>query len=209
MASEAEIALRGAILKEGELQVERTAGTFRSPWVARRVILTEVGLFVYETANARKKEARGPLVVMIPIETLNGVLLEPAKKKRHFLVLASFFKDHRFLCESEETAAEWRRLLAGAMVARRKQAAVKGKADSGGSMGRAGGAARLELARDLRDVEAARNEELNALLQSYLERRTACVDELLRRELWAVREQANAIRSAIAAVLAARSAGGT
>ncbi len=104
-----------------QLQVERTAGTFRSPWVARRIVLTEVGVYVFELS--RKKE-RGALLLMIPIETVNGVLIETEKKKKFYLVLASFFKDHRFLCDSEASANEWRRLLAAAMVGRRKQATV-------------------------------------------------------------------------------------
>jgi hypothetical protein len=176
--------------------VERTAGTFRSPWVARRVILTEVGIYVYELS--RKKE-NGPLLLMIPIETVNGVLVEHEKKKKFFLILTSFFKDHRFLCESEVLASEWRRLLAGAMVGRRKQATVRGKRMSMREKS-------MDVARNLRDVEAGRNEETNALLQLYLERRNACVDELMRRELWAVRDQAAHMKSAINAVLAARAA---
>lgn len=56
----------------------------------------------------------------------------------------------------------------------------------------------------MRDIEAGRNEETNSILQVYLERRTACVDELMRRELYAVREKAAQMKAAIAAVLAAR-----
>jgi hypothetical protein len=90
------------------------------------------------------------------------------------------------------------------MVGRRKQATVRSR---GGTAGRLSVRERsLEIARDLRDVEAARNEETNALLASYLERRTQCVDELMRRELYAVREQAAQLRAAMTAVLAARAA---
>ncbi len=163
-------------------------------------MLTEVGLYVFEMPSAKKKNERGALLLMIPIETVNGVLLESVKKK-HFLVLPSFFKDHRFLCESEAAACEWRRLLAAAMVGRRKQATIRnrGAADRMSLRERA-----VEAAQDIRDVEAARNEETNALLQAYLEKRTQCLDELMRRELWAVREQAAAAKGHIAALLARR-----
>lgn len=112
-------------------------------------------------------------------------------------------QDHRFLCESEAAASEWRRLLAGAMVGRRKQATVRSR----GTTDRLSVRERsMEIAQDLRDVEAARNEETNALLARYLERRTQCVDELMRRELYALRDQAAQLRQAAAAVLSARAA---
>lgn len=43
--------LRGAVLKEGEVEVERMATvTFRSPWMLRHVVLTEQGLYLYASA---------------------------------------------------------------------------------------------------------------------------------------------------------------
>ena len=116
--------LKGSILKAGEMHAERTGGTFRSPWVARRVILTDYGLYIFEQGKRGKSE-RGALVLMIPIETVNGVKLESDKKK-HYVVLATFLKDHRLLQSNEGEAMEWRRLVQQAILARRKQATVRG-----------------------------------------------------------------------------------
>jgi hypothetical protein len=59
-------------------------------------------------------------------------------------------------------------------------------------------------ARNLRDVEVAENEELNMVLGAYLEKRTGVLDELMRRELWQVRERGKEQRQAIQHLLQQR-----
>ena len=121
-----ESTVKGTIIREGELMVERTAGTFRSPWVSRLVVLTDVGLYVFELPRKRRGDERGAFLLMVPIETMCGVMLEHDKKgrskKQHQVVVATFFKDHRFLAPSETVAQDWRRLLAQQMVGRLNKA---------------------------------------------------------------------------------------
>ena len=159
---------------------------------------------MFEVPKKRSKDnARGAFLLMIPIETINGISLEKDTNKRHkkwFVVLNTFFNDHRFLAPSESIANDWRRLMAQQMVGRRKQATVRGRESK--SRARDSGMFRLQdmamgMASSLADADAGRNEELNALMALYLERRTGVLDELMRRELYKVREEANSMRALI------------
>lgn len=76
------------------------------------------------------------------------------------------------------------------------------------SSGRAKGETQLttiqNTAQDLRDCNSQMNEHLNTVLHLYLDKRTQVLDELMGRELWAVRESARSKREQIQAVLDAR-----
>lgn len=143
---------------------------------------------------------------VIALESINGVLLRHEGKRKHIMVCATFLKDHLFLLHTDEEAQEWRRLTLQAMVSRRKQATLRGGGSSRKSSMRrdelaetAEAVARRE--QKLRDAESVMNEEINALLHLYLAKRTAVLDELMGRELWAVQELHRQKKEQIEAVI--------
>lgn len=204
-----EVRIKGNILKQGEMSVERTAGTFRSPWVVREVVLSDGGFYVFEVSNARQRRAgvRGALLDHVAIESINGVRVVPEGKKRFVLYVHTFLKDHRLMVSSEEEAEEWHRYVQQALVGRRKQATVRGSRRQKG--GPHGGEeeeekTKREVERELNDAQSMMNESINALLHAYMEKRTQVLDELQRRELWRIREVGKKKKEQIQQVLKSR-----